>query len=80
MQLGQKARDKVTGFEGTVTGRAEYLTGCTQYCLAPKTLPDGSIRSAEWFDEGRLETLEGGIAAADVAGERNGGPQRDAPR
>ena len=42
MNLGQKARDKITGFEGTIIGRAEYLTGCTQFCLAPKTTPDGS--------------------------------------
>ena len=80
MNLGQKARDKITGFEGTIIGRAEYLTGCTQFCLAPKTTPDGSIRAAEWFDEGRLATIGGGITADAVAGERNGGPQRDAPR
>lgn len=43
--LGRKVRDKVTGFEGIVTGRATYLTGCDQYsrlsatASAPPTWP-----------------------------------------
>ena len=80
MELGQNARDKITGFEGIITGRAEYLTGCTQFALAPKALPDGSIRATEWFDEGRVEVMGTAITSADVAGPKNGGPQRDAPR
>lgn len=80
MKLGQKARDKITGFEGIITGRAEYLTGCTQFALAPKALADGSIRATEWFDEGRIEVLGDAISSTDVKGTRNGGPQREAPR
>lgn len=79
-QLGKKARDRITGFEGTLTGRAEYLTGCTQYALAPRVGDDGKIQATEWFDEGRIEVVGDGIAAAAVAGPTNGGPQRDAPR
>lgn len=79
MKLGNTARDRITGFEGTVTGEARYLTGCTQYALAPKVSADGAIRDTQWFDEGRLEVTGQGIAPADVAGPTNGGPQRDAP-
>ncbi len=80
LDLGVRARDKITGFEGVVTGIARYLTGCSQAVLTPKIGVDGSIRAAEWFDEGRLEVQGAGITADAVAGRTNGGPQRDAPR
>ena len=51
IQLGQKAKDKVTGFEGIIIGRCQYLTGCDQYGLVPPAR-DGKIEPAQWFDEG----------------------------
>lgn len=77
IQLGNEARDKITGFTGIVTSRAEYLTGCTQYGLTPPVAADGQVRASEWFDEGRIEVTGVGVAKADVAGVANGGPQRD---
>lgn len=77
IQLGNEARDRITGFSGIVTSRAEYLTGCTQYGLTPPVGGDGQVRPSEWFDEGRIEVTGVGVAKADVAGTTNGGPQRD---
>ena len=77
--LGKQVRDKVTGFEGTATGRAEYIYGCTQFCIVPKVDKEGKACKAEWFDEGRLEITGDGISASEVAGEKPGGPNRDAP-
>lgn len=77
--LGKAARDKVTGFEGIITGRAEYLYGCAQYCIVPSAV-DGKLGEGHWFDEGRIEVLGPGIAPADVSAEKPGGPNRDAPR
>lgn len=51
IELGLKARDKITGFEGVITGRAQYLTGCDQYVLVPP-VKDGQVQKSEWFDEG----------------------------
>lgn len=79
IELGQKGRDKVTGFEGIITGRCQYLTGCDQYNLIPPA-KDGKIENAQWFDEGRIEIIGAGITAADVTADKNGGPNRDAPR
>jgi len=76
--LGKQAQDKVTGFEGLITGRAEYLYGCAQYCLMPQAR-EGKVLDAIWIDEGRVEIIGKGIAPADVAGAVPGGPQRDAP-
>lgn len=81
IELGVQARDKITGFTGIITGKASYLTGCDQYVLVPKmTEEDKKVRDSVWFDEGRLEVVGPGINAEEVQGEKNGGPQRDAPK
>lgn len=79
IELGQKARDKVTGLEGILIGRCQYLTGCDQYGLVPPA-KDGKIEGVQWFDEGRVEVIGVGVTAAEVTAPRNGGPSRDAPR
>lgn len=73
--LGDSAKDKITGFEGVVTGRAEYLTGCDQYVLQPKCKDDssGSYPSAEWFDEGRLVLIVKSVVSEEsVRGSKKG--------
>jgi hypothetical protein len=54
VKLGQKAKDVITGFEGRVTGKAQYLTGCEQALLAPGLKADGDLIGGNWFDEDRL--------------------------
>lgn len=78
IKLGQKGRDKITGFDGIIVGRAQYLTGCDQYALAPLAR-DGKIEPSQWFDEGRIEVTGAGVSADEVAGPKPGGPQRDTP-
>jgi hypothetical protein len=78
IELGKEGRDKVTGFQGIITGRSQFLTGCDQYNLVPK-VQDGKLEPVQWFDEGRIEIVGPGITAASVAGPKPGGPQRDAP-
>lgn len=50
--LGEKVRDKITGFEGIATARTEYLFECVRVCV--ETLQDGKPTEA-WFDEQRLD-------------------------
>lgn len=78
LELGKKGRDKITGFEGIITGRCQYLTGCDQYSLVPP-VRDGKIEGAQWFDEGRIEIIGEGVTAAEVQAPQRGGPNRDAP-
>lgn len=77
--LGKNAKDKVTGFEGIIIGRCEYLFGCTQYGLAPP-VRDGKTGDTCWFDEGRIEVIGVGIEPEKVRAIRPGGPNRDAPK
>jgi hypothetical protein len=54
IQLGAKAKNVVSGFEGVLTGRAEYLTGCVQWLVSPGVDKDGKVVESHWLDEGRL--------------------------
>jgi hypothetical protein len=56
-KLGHKATDIITGFEGVITGRCEYLTGCTQLLLAAPA-KDGAAGVGAWFDEQRCRIDE----------------------
>jgi hypothetical protein len=59
VELGCKVKDLITGFEGIVTGRTLWLTGCVQFVVVSQELDkDGKRRDGEWFDEQRLKVLE----------------------
>jgi hypothetical protein len=79
IKLGQKAKDKITGFEGIITGKIQYLFGCDQYGLAPEA-KDGKINDTQWFDEGRIEITGQGVLPEEVTVEKPGGLNRDCPR
>ena len=54
MKLGVKVKDKITGFEGIITGFVTYISGCNQALVVPPVKKDGSLVEAQWFDEQRL--------------------------
>lgn len=59
--LGYKAKDKVTGFSGTVDSVCFDLYGCIQISLKPGVDKDGKIPDGFWFDVTRLDIdVEGG--------------------
>lgn len=56
---GSKVKDMITGFEGIVTGRTEYLYGCSRVWIEPEQIDkDGKPIEGAWFDEQRVEVLE----------------------
>ncbi len=56
--LGDKARDNITGYSGIVTARAEYLTGCRQYLIQSQSISsDGELLNSYWYDEDRMEDV-----------------------
>ncbi len=61
IKLGQKVRDKITGFEGIATSKAEYLNGCIQFCVRPRIDKEGKCQDGEYFDVEQLEPLEESI-------------------
>lgn len=88
-KLGQRARDIVTGTEGIITARAEYLNGCVRYCVQPQVSEAHQIADkVEWVDHQQLQVLDDGVRGAMcLDGPRNiqsadvgGPPKMEAPR
>lgn len=54
-ELGEVLKDIVTGYEGVVMARTDYLTGCNHYGLLKQKLgKEGKPEDWQWFDEKRL--------------------------
>ncbi len=78
-QLGQKAKDKITGFEGILIAKVTYLYGCDQYGVTPEAR-DGKTGDTQYFDEGRIEIIGKGVLPEEVQTAKPGGVNRDCPR
>lgn len=80
IKLGSKARDTMTGLEGTVVVRAIWLWGCVRIGLQPYETRDGKSIEGSWFDEGRLEVIKEEKKKKPILGAREefrGGPKRE---
>ena len=73
-ELGQKAKDKITNFEGILVARAEHLFGCNTYAIASQIydIKIGKRGETEWFDEGRIEIVGEGISKEEVKANKPG--------
>lgn len=57
-KLGDKVKDKVSGFTGIVTAQHNYLEGCTRLTVQPKINKDGTLPASETFDEPTLKVIK----------------------
>lgn len=72
--LGDKVKDTITDFEGTIISRTEWLNNCVRYMVQPRKLsPDGKVVSPECFDEMSLTLVE--AADPPVKPVKTGGPR-----
>lgn len=69
-EFGTLVRDNVTGWEGKITGRYQFINGCIRYGL--ETLKDGKHEEMS-FDEDRLEVVEEKVSPVRL--KRTGGPR-----
>jgi len=78
INLGDEAKDTVSGFAGIAVSRTEYLNGCTRVCLQPPIGKDGKLPGYEAFDEPQLKIVK---AAKVARGPTNtGGPDKYMPK
>lgn len=88
-ELGDSARDVITGFAGIVTCKAEYIFGCKKIQLTepgPYKQPRNAATAisddahVKWFDEDSVAIVKAGTVrrAAHVI-ERAGGPVSNLP-
>ena len=85
VQLGDRVRDRITGFEGIVIGITDWLYQCRRPIVQPTRLtPEGKTIESQSFDEEQLEIIEAGVFALKPKAEPapvaapTGGP-RDTP-
>jgi hypothetical protein len=71
LELGKYARDKVTGFEGTVTAGCVHLYNCNSYVLKPR-VKKGLMGESHWVDEAMVEIIGEGIKYEEVSAEKKG--------
>ena len=72
IDLGDKAKDTITQFEGIVICISKWLHGCRRFTLQPTELKDGKPVEAMSFDEPQLVLVEKSSAhsTADTGGPR----------
>lgn len=58
IKLGNKVRDKVSGFVGIAVARTEFLNGCVQYSVQPKAGKDNKVPEEVGIDVESLEVIE----------------------
>jgi len=60
IELGDKCKDKISGFEGICTGLAEWLYACSKVMITPQKLDQKKYAPAEsnWFDEPQIEKIK----------------------
>jgi hypothetical protein len=75
-QLGSQVRDTLTGFEGVVVCRAQWLNNCNTYSVKPRKLKDGIPQESHSFDEPQLELVEASVMSSK---RDTGGPERPMP-
>lgn len=81
-ELGVEAKDLVTGFQGIIVARTQYLTGCNRYGIQSQKLgKDGKPGDWQHFDEMMLVQTGKGLKESASAqllpgGKKPGGPPR----
>jgi hypothetical protein len=72
VELGDKVKDRITGFEGIATGRFTFLSGCLRIEITPMTLEKGKPIEPQVFDEQRV--LPDGKSKVKTGGPLDGPP------
>lgn len=78
IKLGDKVKDKVTGFEGIAIGLTTWLHGCRRVTIQPQELKDGKPIEAISFDEPQIEIVK--KKKVKEGNHRTGGPRQEAIR
>lgn len=60
-ELGLRAKDPISGFEGIIVSRVNYVFGCAHYGLASEKTEGGATIKTEYFDEARIEIIDNGV-------------------
>ena len=77
INLGDKVKDKVTGYTGIAVSSTDYLQGCTRIAVQAQELKDGKPVAELWVDEPQLTIIKRAVVKEEVVDEgeeKTGGP------
>jgi hypothetical protein len=76
--LGDKVKDKVTGFVGIAIGRTIWLQGCDRVIVQPIGVDKaGKTFESQSFDEPQLAIVSAGAVKVAVEKDSTGGPRME---
>ncbi len=86
IMLGDRVKDRITGFTGIAVSSTEYLNGCIRIAVDPPVDKDGKSVDQQWFDHQQMNIVEAGAfyksqvaAKTEQNAEQIGGPPRQNP-
>lgn len=71
LKLGDKAKDQISEFTGTIVAITEWLNGCRRITIQPSALFEGKPVDSSTFDAEQIEKVEEGPV---LSASRTGGP------
>ena len=78
VNLGDRVKDKITGFKGIVVGITYWLNGCVRAGVQMEKMKKGESIQTEWIDDVQLEVLKHRIISFKPPGPS--GPRKNATR
>lgn len=72
IELGDVARDTITGFVGVVIGHTQWIHGCVRLTIQPQELKDGNPIEPRTFGEPQLALVS--KKAVPKGNPKTGGP------
>ena len=79
-KLGDKVKDRVTGLEGIVVARTDWLNGCIRMVVQPQELKDGEPVKSSSFDIEELIVIQADALNPKPQERRTNGPMPPATR
>ena len=67
IELGDRVKDKITGFTGIAQAKTEWLYGCIRFTIAPEATKDGKVPDNHTFDAEQLEVVKKQVIAHNAA-------------
>lgn len=71
LKLGDKAKDEISGFQGTIVAITEWLNGCRRITIQPEQLFEGKPVEHHTFDAEQVSKVE---ERPPLSPSRTGGP------
>ena len=75
VKLGDKVKDRISGYVGIVVARHIYLNGCDRISVQPAIDKDGKLPDPESFDEMQLEVTREEVVKEEREKD-TGGPEK----